>query len=629
MASNADYVLPNLYDKSAFKTTFWKHILTYGPQSEQMFSDVQDAVGISESVDINGLFQDGIIRDQIISFASTTFKTSVMNNCYVPLIPRLKRLCNMIANSHEFRNEHISGWKLLSAIRCIDSNEKVADLSALAKEFREEVRKRLCVPATSYIFDDYAKPKTNGVTFNTIYRFNHWMHGMLVAHEKRGIKLSSIFRVRRACVRLDEKILARLAYLVLPKHPETWTNVYASGPLRKQLIDQIMSPSVAKIRGNKRFDYTMTTDGVVANISYETPRVKKKTVSTSKAQKMKKQKKKKSDASPSSYDKKLSTLMKDQTGAPTRLVVGVDPGRTNIATISYYIDDTNISKSWTLTRCQYYAESGIRRIESARSKRFKSLEAYWSELGNFENEDEGEKATSALKTADPTHVLQYIESSLQLRDAWWELALRRRESRYNFQKYIGKRKVIDSFFSSVAKDLHDMFPGVPVEIAYGQAYVSMKSSGHGELAVPTTGAFKSCVLAFSGGNDRVSVVDERYTSQMHWDTGRRFERVYMCSGKNDLLHLPYEANAVVPQERITRVLRLNKKLVMERAAMRRRRRPVGPTQPAAVTKYPEVRGLRFVTETRKYLSRDVTSAIAIARLRVLELSGLERPEVYC
>jgi hypothetical protein len=47
-----------------------------------------------------------------------------------------------------------------------------------------------------------------------------------------------------------------------------------------------------------------------------------------------------------------------------------------------------------------------------------------------------------------------------------------------------------------------------------------------------------------------------------------------------------------------------------------------------VERYPEVRGLRFCTERRLYLDRDRESAVAIARLRTLELLGKLRPAPF-
>jgi hypothetical protein len=58
--------------------------------------------------------------------------------------------------------------------------------------------------------------------------------------------------------------------------------------------------------------------------------------------------------------------------------------------------------------------------------------------------------------------------------------------------------------------------------------------------------------------------------------------------------------------------------------------PLPPPQgAAAMVRYPEVRGLRFVPEMRMYLDRDKSSALAIGRLRCMELLGRARPAPFC
>uniref|UniRef100_A0A6U0YE61 Uncharacterized protein n=1 Tax=Polytomella parva TaxID=51329 RepID=A0A6U0YE61_9CHLO len=46
-------------------------------------------------------------------------------------------------------------------------------------------------------------------------------------------------------------------------------------------------------------------------------------------------------------------------------------------------------------------------------------------------------------------------------------------------------------------------------------------------------------------------------------------------------------------------------------------------------RYPEVRGLQFCPEKKKFVSRDKASAGAIARLAVMQLNGWTRPAARC
>ena len=104
-------------------------------------------------------------------------------------------------------------------------------------------------------------------------------------------------------------------------------------------------------------------------------------------------------------------------------------------------------------------------------------------------------------------------------------ALKRRESRDAFQRYIGKRSVLDRFWGGVKRGLEKLFPKADRRcIAYGSAYATMPSSGRGEVAVPTTGAYQACQRIF-GASD-VTVVDEFRTTAFEWETGERKTAVY-------------------------------------------------------------------------------------------------------
>lgn len=627
--SSPDAALPDLFDRDLHKTTFWKHLLTRGPEADGVLSSVQDVYALLESVDLGGI--NGTISDQLVAYASTALKTAVCNNMWVPLIPRLTRLCRLKVKlqSAEEGGAGISAYKLLGAVRNSESHAAVGDLPGWALSFRKEVRSRLAVPDTAYISDKYVK---KGKPFDIVYRFYLWMHGLFVANDFKGVQLSPIFRVRRAFVRLDEKILAHMACDVFSLPASEKRGLSSDGAARKALVRRLFAPSALK-NGPKSFSCSMMTDGVVANLQYVTLKKKLKTSSTSKAKTIKKR-------TSVTYPRRLSTMYTANDGGgatPSRLVVGLDPGRTNLATMSYALDEVE-RKTWTLTRGTYYTASGIWHQNRLQQKRFRSMETHWSELGSVEENTDGRRA---LKTNDPNSVLLYLQHYSLHRDEWWSLALKRVESRANFQRYIGKRRVLDGFFSGVREELTSRFPGVPLEVAYGQAYVSMKSSGPGELAVPTTGTYHACVRSFRGFGHDVEVVDEHLTSQIDWESGSRFDRVFMRTTKNELLHFPYAqaTHTCLPPE-ADQVRSLRARLKLENTYRRQWRRPGGELSDEAENgglagcagqrrpAYPEVRGLRFVPETRKYLNRDKASALAIARLRVLELSGHARPRVY-
>ena len=96
-----------------------------------------------------------------------------------------------------------------------------------------------------------------------------------------------------------------------------------------------------------------------------------------------------------------------------------------------------------------------------------------------------------------------------IQEEWWSTALRRVESRSKYQRFIGKRKVMDKFWARVYKESHAMLGDNEcetkkrVEVAYGSASQTMPSHGRGEVAVPVSGAYISCVKTF--GKDNVKV----------------------------------------------------------------------------------------------------------------------------
>ena len=267
-----------------------------------------------------------------------------------------------------------------------------------------------------------------------------------------------------------------------------------------------------------RFDGSVVTNGVAVSMQYS-KRVKQPPLVTSKPKRTGK------DSEPAiDYDRNLPTVIRDKSGRVAAIVLGVDPGRSNIATVSYVLDDETVnqaqkdgvkvpkSKTWQLNRSQYYEISEIRKLDKAYKK--------WYEKMDFSILKDG-----SLRTADADQdIVKYLELYSTIRDRWWSLALRRRESRLELQRYSGKRKALDSFFSKVNKEVKSLFPDFVVKVGYGSAYQSMKPTGKGETAVPTTGAYKACKRIFGAENTRV--VDEFRSTVASWESGVRKETVF-------------------------------------------------------------------------------------------------------
>jgi hypothetical protein len=255
------------------------------------------------------------------------------------------------------------------------------------------------------------------------------------------------------------------------------------------------------------------------------------------------------------------------------------------------LDENGKRHAWKLTRAQYYIHAGITKQNLRKERRDAALKPVWQDLGGSADDD-----TSALRTASSVDVASYVAKYEKVRPQWWSHALKRRESRDAFQRFIGKRSALDRFWVGVKRGLEALFPDAEKHIvAYGSAYATMASSGRGEVAVPTTGAYNACRRIF--GASGVAVVDEFRSTAFEWETGKRKTVVYR---KRDGVGV--RAGAVTDSATA--------------AARRENGSPI------------EVRGLRFSPERRLFLNRDEHAAVTIARLHVMELSGLGRPRPF-
>lgn len=329
------------------------------------------------------------------------------------------------------------------------------------------------------------------------------------------------------------------------------------------------------------------------------------------------------------------------------VVAGLDPGRTNIVTIVVYDDSNKKMHVWKLSRGQYHMISGIHNATKAKARRYRHLHGRLASLGR-------------LKTVELGVLERYLARCRDVEVEWWEAALKRRESRTKFANYICKRKAMDGFFARVWKEMRKEWPADKHEhrIAYGSAGPRMKATGRGELAVPTTGAYKSCKRVFNEpGNQRVELESEVCSTCTCACCGSRKEKVF-ARGDGKLLHA--ESAPVVAPEHVEMVNALR-----ERLAEKGRRRRGGDMEKMTGVgvgasgdgeddsgqtgslsggvgvsgqekkrakwlreRYPEIRGLRFCPKCRSYRDRDVSAARAIGLLCVLRLLGHDRPECF-
>ena len=336
----------------------------------------------------------------------------------------------------------------------------------------------------------------------------------------------------------------------------------------------------------------------------------------------------------------------DNTCYGDALVLGIDPGRTTLVTI-VCIDYMNRKHKWSLSRGRYHTESGILYENKLKAVRFSGLKDDFASLIT----DGG-----ALRASTSAEIVAYVERYKTFEAKWWnEFALKRKESRANFQRFVGKQKTLSTFFGKVRKEADKLLgpDQTRIEVAYGAAGKTMAPSGRGELGVPTKGTFAFCARAFLGehpgdstSGNVVTFEDETNTSKKCWLTkGTLYEKVYKtydANGKEFLQHTRARQPPFVPLADVE----AEEMRVLERKDKSRRRRggesvaaPVAPPDIAEDEeedddegkkriRYAVCRGLLFCPEKSMYYDRDGASAHAIAGLRVLKLKGLGRPSAF-
>jgi hypothetical protein len=366
---------------------------------------------------------------------------------------------------------------------------------------------------------------------------------------------------------------------------------------------------------------SMCTDGVSACFAYE----KKVWVPVQRAGKRKRRQCVDDDLPPcDDYDPTAPTIAGDA------LILGVDPGRVQIVCV-VCVDADGKTHKWSLSRGQYYCEGGILGLNKERAKRFECLAPAFQTL---------QADGAALKTHEPEAIIKYIKAYAVFAEDWWKLALRRDETRRYMQRYIGKRKVLDSFFSALWKDAQKIAKGLRVKLAYGSAYSTMAATGRGEVAAPVSGAYKAAQRTF--GKDNVAVVPEKNTTKVFWETQQEKRDVYKVPtaaqpGKEKLMHMPRDTKPpIAPLGEQREWVAAYHDRAKKRDNLRKGGEGGVPSHREGQeevdnewrTRFPSCRGLRFDPERRMFYDRDAGSARCIAGLRRLQLLGMGRPSVF-
>ena len=700
--------LPNYYK---MKDTYWKMWLKIGLQEDFPDSDSKNTyqeIGI-HFTETSLVLEIANIKhfDQILSYAAITFQTSIKNNAWYPIFDKLTRLSKLKLGKWD--EKKIKKYDVLKQIRA-PFEELDSSYPHEIIEFVSEAREQLCIKKnTEPIKDTHGQEE---MTFGQAFQFNMWMQVHFETLEARMTRLSPVFSVNRAHIRLDMKTLTSLfkdlfpdnenvqryknfcashTFFEAPHKPkkpkkevcteEVWSDYqkaleiyeeklkeYKSEAPHKLMLQNEIAPN--KIKKNKstpevwleykrileihkanlksikssdnynkleqahkkhedeqtrmvssfftklrkknwKFDCSVQTDGVSLSRQFSRdiiierrppPKVKDITIVEE-------------------YNRQLSCFIE----AINTLVIGLDPGRVNLACLSYIWikDNGEIEKqSWSLTRAQYYNDSGINLRSQKKAKRFAKLAESWSHLGT-------------LRATKSSEILDYVKQYNLIREGWWKMALKKKESRDTLDAYSGKKKVLHAFFAKVKKAVRVLHPEVKVIVAYGSAAKGMCATGRGEVPAPIGATYKTCCEHFE-----TQIQDEAFSTKTSFETGKDMEKVYKkFKYDNGMIyesfgHCPKNVNVFAKDDEDKDLLDAYN---MSRKKKKKRwKKPGGEEIDLDKVKeikkqrfyFPTIRGLQFCPETCMYVDRDLKASLTIARLAVMRIVGNERPRAF-
>jgi hypothetical protein len=286
--------------------------------------------------------------------------------------------------------------------------------------------------------------------------------------------------------------------------------------------------------------------------------------------------------------------IKDEACPGSLAVIGIDPGVYNTVTAALtYLDAHGVErvKTWTLTRKNYYARSGVAAAQDRKRRRDAAagLPKLWA----------GVEQAGQIRSADVAQVAAYLEASNAAMEQWWPAASRVVHSRERIRTMQGRRRVLDAFFHDMKREAQELVgEGVEVVVAYGAAKFS--PSGRGRPTTPTTSVFKACARHL-----RTHTQCECRTSRQHH---RCFGDVQPC------WHSHVSADIKVDDAGTVHL-------------------SIDATHGAFGAKVPEccwaLRGLQYCPMCDRLLNRDKNSAQCIAKVfRTVRVRGQPVPKAF-
>ena len=516
--------------------TFWRQLLLIGGDNKHCDAGVQASwvqVGGTLPPLVRAL-NDG----QSLTYAAQKLKTVFFNNIWAPLGSRMARMCKVFLKQRRAIMPAPCGGKRKQPEQEVEAGTPAQPLLTVSKlayametgeaehlpadvaRFVAWVRSRLFAaspvdatspndalhkPASADTVIDAAWAKRNLVR---VYRFNFWLLRCFRHYEHRGLRLAPVVSVGRKFASLDKVVLfkalqqcnvispqqaaacsdAEVMHATLSCHfsmprprAREWTLFIDSDGVSAH-YHSVRACDGAARRACKAVVTARKGAGKAAKKAAEEATAARKAaglpqLEAAEEAEQPKPKKRATRKPTLEAEDPIKALLVERSLAPEDvLIVGVDPGRVNIAYAAVRLPEEERVESWSLTARDYYRCSGVNTYSRLLQAWHAPRLAAWSQLGD-------------LKSGNAADVLSYLSSVHEIEPGWWQEVLKRRRGRWRARMFASKRRTVDNFWVGVKANIAALAPDKTAVLAYGSATFS--ASGRGNLTVPTTGMYKA------------------------------------------------------------------------------------------------------------------------------------------
>lgn len=417
----------------------------------------------------------------LYSSATTAYLTNLKNHLRLNFQAYIKRTVTAFSKARDWNPQEASsiffsvmGWSSRSLGVWYPQRKEAYD-------FVSTCRKILGLEGNSQVTEDWLKQTSNHPKIITLYVY---LSRRLQGVEGKLFNVVPIAQVRRTFITIDNSVLQGLLSDLRTIGRATIFEGFDIAALTsdddhftKECIWRLAF-DVESLRGSsKTFSFNVQTDGVSICMHFTQPK-----------------------ASPETENEG------QERDWNAYRVLGLDPGRVNIYYIVEVLPDGTY-KCYVLSRGRYYLYSGLSRAIKRANKWSQNIKA----TSNFHS-------TASTKGGDVEDLLYYLEVYMAVKDVLWGEYFRPRWTEQRLRTYGGKKRTFENFFWEIEKAGLDRGDYRPVAVAYGAA--KFAPTGPGEIAVPTSRAYKECAR-------RVLTIptDEHLTTKRDYHTGEVLQLV--------------------------------------------------------------------------------------------------------